>query len=183
MQSAIVLSRPRHAVGLACLATLLFLATTRAQGQNLEPRVAVGKCLTPPGTLLAREAPGEAWTVVGADDSVHSRDLLLALPGVRAEVQPGAGDVRLTLWGNLPELSDFPALESAVVLHDSRAFDLDFTLDRGRVVLANRKKKGPATVWVRLPTTAWSLTLSEPGDEVALELVGRWERGVPFQRG
>jgi hypothetical protein len=154
----------------------------RAPGQGLEPRVAVGKCQTPAGTLLAREAPGQAWAVVVADDSVHSRDLLLALPGVRAEVQSSAGDVRLTLWGNLPELSEFPALESAVVLHDSRAFDLDFTLDRGRVVLANRKKKGPAAVWVRLPTTAWSLTLSEPGDEVALELMGRWQRGVLFQR-
>jgi hypothetical protein len=120
--------------------------------------------------------------VLGRGDEVPSRDLLLALPGVKAALEPRAGSVRLTLWGNLPEQSSFSGLESAVALHDSRAFDLDFSLLRGRVVLANRKDKGPARVWVRALDGAGEITLAGPGDEVALELYGRWPRGVPFSR-
>jgi hypothetical protein len=102
---------------------------------------------------------------------------------MKASLEPRPQSVELTLWGNLPQLTEgsgFPGLESAVVLHDSRAYDLDFTLSRGRVVVANRKASGPASVWVRLPAEAWELTLAEPGAEAALEIYGRWPRGVPF---
>jgi hypothetical protein len=134
-------------------------ATVAAQPPSLEPRVVVGKCISPQGTLLEREQTDSSWTPLGPKEKVHSRDLLLALPGVRAAVDTTDGSIRLGLWGSLPEWSPFPVLESAVILHDSRAYDLDFTLDRGRVVLTNRKKKGEARVWVRLPETAWDLTL------------------------
>jgi hypothetical protein len=149
---------------------------------TLEPRVSAGKCVSPAGTLLASEREGQAWTVLGAQETVSSRDLLLALPGVRATVEPRPKSVTLTLWGNLPELSAFPVLESAVILHDSRSFDLDFTLAGGRVSVVNRKAEGAAQVWVRLPGEAWQLTLAEPGAEVAMEMYGRWPRGIPFTR-
>ena len=38
-------------------------------------------------------------------------------PEKRAEVQSRSGAVKLSLWGNLPELYDFPVLETAVVLN------------------------------------------------------------------
>jgi uncharacterized protein (TIGR03000 family) len=87
--------------------------------------------------------------------------------------------VGLTLWGNLPGLSDSPVLESVVILHDSRAYDLDFTLIRGRVRLTNTKKEGAAKIWVRA-SQGVELVLPEPGDSAALELYGRWPAGVPF---
>jgi hypothetical protein len=120
------------------------------------------------------------WAFAAAGDDVHSRDLLLALPGMQAQVS--VAGVRLTLWGNLPALSSFAGLESVVVLHDSRAFDLDLSLVRGRIVLENVKEKGPVRVWLRLPGASAGLTLPERGDRVALETYGRWPRGVQFHR-
>jgi hypothetical protein len=165
-------------------AAVLLAAAGPAFGQafSLDPRVPAGKCLSADGTLLARAALNKPWRFLAHDAEVHTRDLLLALPGARAAVSSRTSGVRLTLWGSLPQLSGSPVFESAVALHDSHAYDLDFTLLRGRVTVANAQTKGPARVWVRLPEEAWQLTLPEPGDEVALELFGRWPRGVAFSR-
>jgi hypothetical protein len=162
------------------LAALACAAEPVPRPAGLEPRVPVGKCASADGTLLASSRPGQGYHAVPNGEPVYSRDLLLALPGMRAALT--AHGVRLDLWGNLPELSGSPALESAVLLHDSRAFDLDFTLARGRVVVTNRKEQGPARVWLRLPGEAWQLSLAEPGSAFALESFGRWPRGVPFSR-
>jgi hypothetical protein len=113
---------------------------------------------------------------------VYSGDLLLALPLSRAIMSSKNGAVQLQCWGNLPEISPFPIMESAVILHAPRAADLDFTLQRGRVIVSNHKKRGPAQVRIRLPQAVWDLTLTEPRSQVALELFGRWPRGVPFVR-
>jgi hypothetical protein len=161
---------------------LLVPLSLAAQFQGLEPRVEAGKNLSASGALFARPAADRYWQAVEPQATVHSRDLLLALPGAKAVVEPRAESVRLTLWGNLPETSSFVGFESVVVLHDSRAFDLDFSLDRGRVVVTNTKARGPARVWVRLPGMAWQLTLAERGDEAALEVYGRWPSGVAFSK-
>jgi hypothetical protein len=147
--------------------------------ESTEPRVAAGRVVGGVG-LVASRGSGSAFGRVGVKEEVYSRDVLVGLPGLRAVVEPRAGSVRLTLWGNLPELSASPVRESAVILHDSRAYDLDFTLLRGRVALANAKAKGEAKVWLRAGRNTVELTLPEPGDEVAVELYGRWPAGVPF---
>jgi hypothetical protein len=113
---------------------------------------------------------------------VMRRDLLRVLPGMKATVEPRPHSVTLELQGGLPGAADFPVWESEVVLHDSRAFDVDFTLRRGRVVLTNRKEKGPARIWVRLSGDAWQLDLPKPGDSLALALYGRWPTGVSFSK-
>jgi hypothetical protein len=145
-----------------------------------ERRVVVGEYLAPSGTLFQREGPGKPWTVDRRQHPLPSRDLLLALPGARAELASANGAVLLTLWGNLPELSRSAVLESAVVLHDNPVVDLDFTLERGRVVFRSNKDKEPARVRVRVPGAVWELSLQEKGDEAALELYGRWPRGVGY---
>jgi hypothetical protein len=76
-------------------------------------------------------------------------------------------------------LSKLPALEAAVAVHDNPKVDLDFTLDRGIVVLTNLKAKGKASVRVRFRDHVWALTLKEPGTKVALELFGRYPPGLP----
>jgi hypothetical protein len=146
-----------------------------------EPRVPVATCRSGSG-LVSSRGTGEHWTMIRPKEQAHSRDLLLALPGTRAFLRPLSGGVELTLWGNLPQLSDSPVLESAVVLHDGRGYALDLTLVRGRIVLANTRDKGPARIWLRAQDGV-ELTLPAPGDTVALEQYGRWPRGVPFTAG
>jgi hypothetical protein len=165
---------------------LLALVVGTAAGQNgpidlppsSEPRVPVATVLEAAG-LLSSEGAGHPFNRVLAKETVYSRDLLVALPGLQATLAPKSRAVTLTLWGNLPGLSDSPVLESAVILHDSRAYDLDFTLLRGRIVLTNTKKTGPAKVWLRRSNVGVELVLEE-GASLTLEAYGRWPHGVPF---
>jgi hypothetical protein len=182
------MSHPRtdRRLSLPLAALLLAAPAVRADEPARKPdkeesRVAVAKSLATAGTLLRRPAPDKPWEVVEPNAEVSSRDLLLALPLSLATVESKGGGVRLLFWGNIPQLSPFPILESAVVLHEPKGADLDLSPQRGRVVLTNAKEKGAAQVRVRLPGGPWDLTLSEPGTEVALEMYGRWPRGVPFQ--
>jgi hypothetical protein len=145
-----------------------------------EPRVPAAKNLAPTGTLLFNERPGQPWRGAAEGDTLYSRDLLQALPGLSARLETRPRAVELTLWGNLPQLSQFFGLQSAVILHDSRAFDLDFTLQRGRVLLTNRKDSGPARVWLRIEGAAFELTLADPGATVCLGLYSFWPSGVGF---
>lgn len=145
-----------------------------------EPRIIVAKYLSPVGDLLVNEHPGQPWRTVGYRGDIHSRDLLTALPGIQARLATSPRAVELTLWGNLPKLSEFSGLECAVMLHDSRSFDLDFTLRRGRVIVINRKESGAARVWLRIEGAGFQLTLGEPGDSVCIALYSYWPRGVPF---
>lgn len=172
---------------LAALSLISLGIWTSAQAVELgsrpvswEPRVLAAKSLSPVGDLLVNELPGQPWRAVGLRSDIHSRDLLLALPGIQARLGTATRGVDLTLWGSLPKLSQFSGLESAVILHDSRSYDLDFTLRRGRVIVANRKDNGAAHVWLRVEGAGFELTLGEPGDAVCLALYSYWPRGVPF---
>jgi hypothetical protein len=176
-------SSPRTPAGALVLIVLVAVDPAGAVDEKKptkEGRAPVAKSLAQPGMLLAREAPGKSWQALGPQDTVHSRDLLLALPGSRAGLRSNNGAVQLLLWGNLPQLSLNPVLESAVALHESSDQDLGFTLDRGRVVVSNQRDKGAARVRVRVRDQSWELNLEEPGAAVALEHYGRWPRGVPF---
>lgn len=172
---------------LAALSSCLVGFCSSAKGAELgtrpvswEPRVVVAKHLSQVGGLLVNEQPGQPWRTLGYHGDIHTRDLLLALPGIQASLETSPRAVELTLWGNLPKLSEFSGLESAVILHDSRTFDLDFTLRRGRVLVTNRKESGTARVWLRIEGAAFQVTLGEPGDSVCLGLYSYWPRGVPF---
>ncbi len=145
-----------------------------------EPRIIVAKNLSQVGDLLVNEQPGQPWRTLGSRGDLHSRDELLALPGIQARLETSPRAVELILWGSLPKLSEFSGLESVVILHDSRSFDLDLTLRRGRVIVANRKESGTARVWLRTEGAGFQLTLSEPGDSVCIALRSYWPRGVPF---
>jgi hypothetical protein len=132
----------------------------------------------PPSILLQRQRDPEPWERVASGSRVQTEYYLVSLPGFRSKVYLDS-KVLLTLWGNVPELSSFPpVLEATVRLHDpARAgVDLDFTLDHGRVVVANRKPKGEARVRVRFRQQSWLLTLPDAASEVALELWGEQPR-------
>jgi hypothetical protein len=162
----------------AALAPAVVAAAPGTPPAGPAPRVTVGQCGSDAGALLTRPDGETGWNSTPAKGAVSSRDQLMALPGMKAVVEiPG---VTLTLWGNVPQLSAFPGLESEVVLHDSKAYDLDVTLQSGRIILTNAQKKGPARVWLRLPGESWQLVLEEPGTEAAVEAYGRWPRGTSF---
>jgi hypothetical protein len=112
------------------------------------------------------------------NDRFNTGDTLVSLPGFRSELALDSG-VHLILWGNVEEQLKGPILESAITPYatepdkDGGRSDLDFTLDRGRVWIVNKKKDDqPAYVRLRFHKEIWDLTL-QPGTEVGMELVGR----------
>jgi hypothetical protein len=140
-----------------------------------------GKLQSPPGSLLARTARSPQLAVVKGE--VPTGELLLALPGERAEVVSKSGAVQLSVWANLQELYDFPILETALVLHPDPARDFDLTLERGRVLLTQTRQKRAAEVRVTFQKNVFDFTLSEPGTQLALEAFGRWPSGSAFVKG
>ncbi len=131
--------------------------------------------------LLCREGKSFPWTVLRSNSKVFTAQMLLSLPGYRSLIVLEK-KVDLVLWGNLPEFSaTSPVLESAVILRAPEAgIDLDVTLDRGRIVIANRKDPpGPARVRLRFLRETWDLELSEAESEVAIDLWGapQWGAG------
>src|SRR5262249_5614141 len=127
----------------------------------------VGRSAKLPGALLHRGGKDKNWTIVKPSDPIHNEDLIVAVPGGAIDSKNNA--VRLTLLADLARLSPYPVLESAVILHENPNADLDFTLDRGRVDITNRKTRGAAHVRVRFHKKFWDITLSAPKSRVALE--------------
>jgi hypothetical protein len=141
-------------------------------------RTAVATSASARGMILRREGGPEAkWLDVAEKESLYTGDLLLGLPG--AQLESSSGGVRLQFLTDLGG-SPLPVLEAAVILHDTPGFGLDFTLDRGRVDVTNAKKQGAVRVRFRVRDDTWELDLGEPGARVAVEVYGRWPRGVPF---
>ena len=138
----------------------------------------VGQLVSPDATLLQRDKPGQPWRALPSKSDVHAGGMLVGLPG--AEISAGKGGVRLTFLTDMDKTSPYPIFEAAVSLHDSPDVDADFTLDRGRVDVTNTKEKGAARVRVRFHDQNWEATLEEPGTRIALELYGRWAKGVRF---
>lgn len=141
---------------------------------------AVGRLVSKDGTLFARSKPGQDWQAVASKGELRAGDLLVGLPG--AVLENGKGAVQLSLLTDFDKNSPYPILEAAVVLHASADHDLDFTLDRGRVDVTNLKKDGAARVRIRFHDQQWEANLTEPGTRIALQLYGRWARGIPFRK-
>ena len=74
-----------------------------------------------------------------------------------------------------------PILETAITLNAATDCDLDFTFDRGRVDIINKKPAGGVTVVVRFWDQIWRVSLDAPGTRVALEMCGRWPSGSRFK--
>ncbi|HWG47886.1 MAG TPA: hypothetical protein VN688_34300 [Gemmataceae bacterium] len=144
-----------------------------------QPRSSVvGQLVSAEGSLFQRTKAGQPWQTVPSKGKLHAGDLLFGLPGAIVETSKGA--VRLELLTDMDKNSPYPIFEAAVRLHDSPNYDLDFTLDRGRVDVTNTKTKGSARVRIRFHGQMWDATLHEPGARIALELYGRWPKGVRF---
>jgi hypothetical protein len=125
-----------------------------------------------PSVLLQRRGGKDGWERVLRDNTVYTTDYLVSLPGYKSEIRLDSG-VNLLLWGDLPDgVSPVVLLESAVTIHDNPDFDLDVTLERGRISLVNHKPEGPARIRLHFLKENWELTLLDRDTEVAMELVG-----------
>jgi hypothetical protein len=124
----------------------------------------------PPSIVLERQHDPDPWARLRPDEPVLTESYLVSLPGYRSKIFLKSG-VHLTLWGNIPEFSRFPPVfESTVVLHDPQpGVDLDFTLERGRVLLANFKEAGEARIQVHFQQQVWGIMIPDNKSEVALE--------------
>ena len=105
--------------------------------------------------------------------------MLVSLPGYVSDIQLDKG-VGVLLWGNLPQFLAHSFMESAVRLHAQPTLDLDFTLDRGRIVLINRKSNGAARIRLRFLGEAWDVTLSDPGTQIGIDLFSRYTPDIPL---
>lgn len=165
-------------IGFACVLALFLLGGSEATGA--EEGGAVGKVVSADGTVLRKE--GKTWKALKSKATVNGGDVLLALPGMRGDIDSKDGGVQLSLWGNLPEFYNAPVLESQVELRDNAERALDVTVAKGRVLLTRRKGKDSAVVRVRYLDRVYDLNLAEAGTEVALEQYGRWSRGSRFSK-
>jgi hypothetical protein len=170
-------SRPPLVAGLALSLIALSLPAARAADDR---RVAAGTLVTETASLLRREAPDKPWQVVKEKEEVRTGDLLLG--GSGGAVVSRDGGVRLAVVGDLDASSPQPVIETAFVLHEAKGADLDVTVDRGRLELVNEKKDGPAHVRLRVRDVVADVELTGPGSALALEVYGRWPRGVPFRK-
>jgi hypothetical protein len=147
----------------------------------------------PPSILLQRRHDGDAWGRLRPAERVYTEHYLVSLPGYRSKIYiddphappkngvPQSG-VHMTLWGNVPEFSPYPPVyESMVVLHEpGPGIDLDFTLERGRVEVANFKPKGEARARVRFGNQDWEITIPDNQSEVVIQLWGYYPPDTPF---
>ncbi len=134
-----------------------------------------------PSLLMRRERNQPTWARLPPEKGrVFATDQLLMLPGFRGDVRFDSG-VQMLLWGNLPEFAKLaiPVLEAQVTINSQSGTDLDFSLERGRVLLSNHKKEGAALIRVRFGEEVWDLTLHDADTEVGLELLANC---LPYAR-
>ena len=96
--------RTRLAGRIAFLLLAGLAASAQAAGgpvdapKSSEPRVEAGKCLSPLG-LVGSKGNFLPYVRVGKGDVVHTRDLLVALPGFAVALESASKNVSLTLRG------------------------------------------------------------------------------------
>jgi hypothetical protein len=163
----------------AAVFTLLFVSgpiiANRDVGLQQGGQAAAAIFASEKGTLLVRNAGAKAWQVCAARSKLSVGDSLLALPGMTAEVESAKNPaLKLKFVANLPGLYRTTSLESEVRLNDAKDVDLDFTLERGRVVLVHAGQKGMSLrCRIRFEKEYWVLDLAEPGTRVGLAAVSR----------
>src|SRR5262249_29648764 len=152
--------------------------TDREQTQAAPATKPIGRYVAaksgPPSVVLERQHESDPWARLRPNEPGSTENYLLSLPGYRSTIYLDSG-VHLTLWGNIPQFSPFPPVfESMVVLHNpSPGIDLDFTLERGRVRLANYKQPmGEAHVRVRFQHQQWDVTILNNKSDVVVEIMG-----------
>lgn len=165
----------------ATTVAILALAGTAVPGTHAdtpEP-TAVAQNASPAGALLRWQPASKKWEVVPPKAELPVGAWLTVLPGDRGRVTGGRGAVRLSLWGNVPQVSPDPLRDCTLLLDKAASADLAFTIRHGRAVVTNARERGAAHVRLKFNDQSYGVSL-EPGTEMAIEHYSRWPRGVPF---
>jgi hypothetical protein len=136
-------------------------------------RQATGQFVTA-NTILLRRPDGskDRWQRVTKDSKIFTNDQLMSLPGYRSELKLDRG-IELFVWGQVPEFIGPPTLESVATLHVPTAgYQMDVTLDRGRLLVANAGADDAVKVRLRFRDQTWNLTLFENAEVIADLSVG-----------
>ena len=134
--------------------------------------------------VLASPVGKAAWQQLKPGQFVKAGQTYVALPGCRGDFQ--LQRLKLTLWGNMPEILPFPPLlESIVDMHQHDVFAADFTLRAGRVVLGAEADKVMVRVRFENPNLpahfeSIDMILHGAGTQVLLDRGGRLRPGKPF---
>ena len=135
---------------------------------------------SPAGALLGFDRQAREWKPLAPRDGIKAGQELTVLAGERAQITAHGGGVRLTLWGNVPQALPNPLQNAVIVVENGGKDDLAFHLKHGRVVATNHRDSGASRIRVRFNDQTYTLNLTEPGTEVAIEHYSRWPRGIPF---
>jgi len=139
----------------------------------------VAKSVGPAGRLLRRDAgPQGSWRLVGDKEAVSAEERLIGLPGSEIETKDGTVRLKLLKYFNSP----LPVLEPAVTLHGGVDYDLDFTLERGMVEIADGKPQGSACVKIRARDQAWEAILKDSTSRLLVEYYSAWPKGARFKK-
>jgi hypothetical protein len=148
----------------------------------------VGKSASALGTLFVRSAKSKTWRAVRPGEAVQAGDDLVALPGNKGVVDLEGAGLRLELVGLLPEWHPPPTGEGRVRLFPllasptGKESQADFALERGRVILSNRRQAGAAEARIHVLKSVWALTLDEPKAAALLQRSNIWPPGVQYTK-
>ena len=178
--SAFCRRRGWHLVPAVVAAVLFFgMAGQSIRAADKSDEKSVVSLKSDPTLLLRKAGPEKPWEVVkGKGTEFHAGDTVLG--GFGTPLNSANGAVQLRLMGDVNGDSPFPIVETAVVLGDPKDVDLAFVMDRGQVDLINKKETGAAKIKITVLDRTAIVTLAEPGARMALEIYGRWPRGVKF---
>jgi hypothetical protein len=130
---------------------------------------------------LRREAVGKEWKIVANKEELMTGDLLLGT--LDSALTSLNGAIQVANKGDHADLEPLPVLETGIVLQPTpKDADFEFTLERGRIRVTNAKKTGMAKVRITIHGRATDYELPNPGDSFALEIYGRWPKGMPFKK-
>lgn len=134
------------------------------------------KCIKVPGALLA-SGLGKNWQSLKPGDLVPSGQTVVALPSAELRSLNDAVEVQLVV--DMAERGPFPLLETAAAFSKHPQADLAITLERGIMVVANRKTEGEARVVLNIHGKSVEMTLREPGSRLAVIIFSRQVPGKP----
>jgi hypothetical protein len=133
-------------------------------------------CTAVEGALLMAGKAG-TWESIAAKSDIGADRLLVAMFGADVSSLNGAVDVKLV--ADVGQRGPFASLETRVRFHAAKDADLDMSLERGIVVLSNKKKAGSAKVALRIANETFEVVLHDAKSRVGIEVHGRHLPGPP----
>lgn len=134
------------------------------------------RCTAVEGALLMADKAG-TWEAIAAKSDVAADRLLVAMFG--AELTSPDGAVQAKLIADVGQRGPFASFETRVRFHAAKSVELEMSLERGIVILSNKKKSGAAKVHVRVQGETFEVVLHDAQSRVGIEVHGRHLPGPP----